>query len=136
MLLTKECDYGIRIVRALSCGTKKTIEMITEEEQLPQKFAYKIMKKLVKNEIVRSVRGRTGGYQLNKPLNTLTLFDIVIAVDKDRYINDCLRPNSKCPFKDNPDKKCAVHQEIVHIQDIVASALSAKTMDKILLNGG
>jgi len=28
MLLTKECDYGIRVIRALADGTKKTVEAI------------------------------------------------------------------------------------------------------------
>ena len=132
MLLTRECDYGIRIVRALSCDTKKTIEIIAEEEHIPQKFAYKIIKKLAQSNLVRSVRGRTGGYHLNKPLNDFTLYDIVMAVDNERYIIDCLRPDFKCQFRDIPDNRCAVHTEILHIQDKVASALSAKTMDIIL----
>ena len=132
MLLTKECDYGIRIIRALSCGSKKKIEEIADEEHMPQKFAYKIIKKLIYTGLVRSVRGRTGGYTLNKPLNEFSLLDIVIAIDDERYIKDCLRPGFVCKYKDSPDKACTVHLEIANIQALVISALSLKKMDEIL----
>ncbi|MCL2404002.1 MAG: Rrf2 family transcriptional regulator [Defluviitaleaceae bacterium] len=132
MLLTKECDYGIRIIRALSCGNKKTIDTISDTEHIPSKFAYKIIKKLVKSDMVRSARGRIGGYILNKPLNEFTLLDIVTAIDNERYIKDCLKPGFVCNFKDSTDKHCTVHSELTQVQSVIISALGAKTMEEIL----
>jgi len=132
MFLTKECDYGVRIIRALSCGTKKTIETIAEEEQMPQKYAYKIIKKLVIAGLVHSIRGRIGGYTLNKPLSKFHLLDIIAAVDTERYVSDCLRDSSRCPFKNDPAQACTVHLELSRVQSLVYSELSSKTMDKIL----
>ena len=132
MLLARECDYGVRIIRALADGTKKTIEKIATDEQIPQKYAYKIVNKLVQTGYVRSTRGRAGGYTLNKPLNSFTLIDIVVAVDANRYVNECLRPDSECEFKSDPDNVCKVHLELVNIQEMVISALRSKTMDEVL----
>ena len=134
MFLTKECDYGIRIIRALVDGTKKTVEDIALEQNIPKKYAYKIIKKLDRAELVRSVRGRGGGYRLSKPLNSFSVADIIATIDTNRYINDCLQDDSECPFKHDPEKPCTVHQELMRIQEMVISQLSALTMDVALLS--
>ena len=46
MLITRECDYGVRIVRALAKGEKMCVNQICEKEDLTPAFVYKILKKL------------------------------------------------------------------------------------------
>ena len=46
MLITRETDYALRILRTLSDGKSYTAGELAERESLPQKFAYKILKKL------------------------------------------------------------------------------------------
>jgi len=132
MFLTKECDYGVRVIRALADGKKKTVETIAEEEHIPSKYAYKIVKKLERGGFVYSTRGRGGGYRILKSLDSFTLVDIVVSVDPGRYVNECLREESVCTFKHNPDGPCLVHQELARLQTLVIDALNAKTMDQIL----
>ena len=132
MFLTKECDYGIRVIRALSNGYKKTVETIAEEEQIPKKFAYKIVKKLELGGLVRSLRGRSGGYLLNTDLTKLTLYDIVVKLDAKRYINDCLKEDNECPFRDHPKRPCTVHKELKGAQELLMNALKSKSLDIIL----
>jgi len=132
MFITKECDYGIRIIRALADGTKKSAIKIATEEKIPHKFTGKIIKKLVRAAYVKSIRGTYGGYQLSRPLNTITLVDIITAVDANRYINECLLSNSACDFKSHPERPCTVHRELVQAQDIMVSALRSKTMDTVI----
>ena len=132
MFLTKECDYGIRIIRALADGTKKTVEAIADEQHIPQKYAYKIIKKLDLAGYVQSVRGRGGGYLLLKPLASFNLADVLTTIDAKRYINECLQKDSTCPFKTNPDKPCTVHNELVRLQEMVVSELKMLTLDVAL----
>ena len=129
MFLTKECDYGIRIIRALMDGTKKTVESIAEEQHIPTKYAYKIIKKLDRAGFVRSVRGRGGGYHLLIPLDTFTLADIVKTIDANRYVSECLRNDSECPFKTDRETPCNVHRELERIQTIVVGELQSIPMD-------
>ena len=68
MLITRECDYAVRIVRALAGGEKLCVNQICEKEDLTPAFVYKILKKLEKKEIVKSFRGSNGGYALKKSL--------------------------------------------------------------------
>ena len=131
MFLTKECDYAIRVVRALSDFERKTVKMIAKHEQVPYSFAYKILKKLERIGMVSSARGTLGGYQLAKKLDQITIFDIISAVNSNLYINECLKPGYICPHN-NGNKLCSVHEELERIQDELVERLKSKTIDMLI----
>ena len=133
MFLTKECDYGVRIIRALSCGEKRIVESICEEEHIPGQYAYKILKKLERAGLVQSVRGRNGGYRLHKPLPQITLLDIVTAIDSNLYVNECLREGHDC-VNNRPDSPCTVHIELERVQQAVQDHLSENSMQVLIDN--
>ena len=64
MLITRETDYALRILRALLDGELHTAGQIAQDQLLPQSFAYKIMKKLEKAGMVQMIRGTAGGCRL------------------------------------------------------------------------
>jgi len=131
MFLTKESDYGLRIIRALAGGEKKTGKAICGEEHIPEQYAYKILRKLESAGFVRSIRGRDGGYHLIRPLHTITLHDIVSAVDGNLFLFECLHGNSIC-MRNTPEEPCYIHQEFKHIQNKIIDEMRRKTMDEIL----
>ena len=131
MLLTRECDYGIRIIRALSDGEKKTAEEICEMENIPSQFAYKILKKLERAGFLLSSRGREGGYWLIMPLDSFSIYDVVITIDTNLAINACLKGGSDCPFK-NGEKPCAVHVELDRIQKVLMDELKGKSIMELV----
>ena len=132
MLLTKECDYGARIIRRLASGTRKTVASICDMEKIPVPYAYKIIKKLEHAGLLQSMRGHSGGYMLIKPLDMITLYDIAVAVDEKFLIFECLSADKHCPFKQGGNP-CAVHFEFRRIQEILIKEMQAKTMREILL---
>lgn len=77
MLITRECDYAVRIVRALAGGEKLCVNQVCEKEELTPAFVYKILKKLEKGDLVKSYRGSNGGYALKKDIGQITLLDIL-----------------------------------------------------------
>ena len=130
MLLTKECDYGVRIIRALMDGTLQTVKTICDKEHVPHQYAYKILKKLEKAGLVQSHQGPSGGYRLVKSLSTFTLCDVVTAIDKDLFLFECIRPEWDCPRND-PAVPCTVHQEFCRLQEVVVAELRKKTMEEL-----
>ena len=58
MILTRETDYALRIIRAVSDGSQKSVVHIAEEHLIPQQFAYKIVRKLHRAGILSVTRGR------------------------------------------------------------------------------
>jgi len=61
MLFTKECDYAIRIMRALSSGELISVSRICEMEHLPSAMTYKITRKLEKSGFFKKLSGYQRG---------------------------------------------------------------------------
>jgi len=132
IFFTKECDYGIRIIRALASGMKKTVKEICDAEHIPGQYAYKILKKLERAGFVSSLRGRDGGYRLAKSLDTFSIYDIVSAIDENLFIFECLLEGNRCPNNTDLKQPCAVHIEFDRIQNSLVAEMSKKTMLEIV----
>ena len=65
MIMTRETDYAVRILRALSCGERLTVRQVCDSELVPVQFAYKILKKLASCGYVEIFRGQEGGCRLS-----------------------------------------------------------------------
>lgn len=131
MLITRECDYAVRIVRVLSSGERFCVNDICPKEELTPAFVYKILKKLEKAGIVQSFRGSNGGYALKKKPSDITLLDLYLAVDDSFYMIECLDPSKPCS-RNGTDEHCKVHRELCRIQKVMTDELCSKTMEEIL----
>ena len=57
------------------------IKAIAEAQSIPQNFLVQILLQLKTAQLVVSVRGASGGYQLARPPERITLADIINAID-------------------------------------------------------
>ena len=113
MFITRECDYAVRVVRALWGESRLSVSDICEKEAITAPFAYKILKKLQKAEIVKGYRGVHGGYSLNRGLDELTLYEVYSAIDPDMFIIECLDPKYNCVRDGQDGLPCLVHRGTV-----------------------
>ena len=132
MLITRECDYAVRVIRALSGEERLSVNDICEREEITAPFAYKILKKLQKAKIVRGYRGVHGGYSLKKSVSEITLLDVYLAIDPGMYIIECMNPKKKCCRDEKLDGGCEVHQELLRIQERLQDMLSERSLQEIL----
>ena len=131
MLITRECDYAVRVIRALSGAERLSVGEICEREEITAPFAYKILKKLQKAKLVRGYRGVHGGYSMNRTPGEITLFDIYTAIDPELMIIECMDPQYHC-VRDNRDKTpCLVHRELVEIQKELWKLFQRKTLQEL-----
>jgi Rrf2 family protein len=130
MFLTKESDYAIRIIRELSRAGKKTVQYICEQEQVPFKYGYKILKKLERASLVQSFRGARGGYALARPASAITLLDLIRAIDEGLVLSECLGHDFQCSMNSG-GKRCGVHAELCRIQETLLRALREKPLAEI-----
>ena len=131
MLLTKECDYALRIIRALSDGNKKTVKAICELEYVPHKYAYKILKKLQKAGFVNNKLGPTGGYVRAKSLDEFSMYDIVCAVDERLFLAECLRGDHQC-MRNVAGSPCKVHGELRRLQELLVAEMKMKSIAEVI----
>lgn len=132
MLITRECDYAVRVIRALSGEERLSVNDICEREEITAPFAYKILKKLQRAKIVRGYRGVHGGYSLKKNASDITLLEVYQAIDQGMYIIECMNPRKKCSRDEKLDGGCVVHRELVRIQESLQQMLSEKSLAEIL----
>lgn len=120
MRLNLENDYAYRIILKFTTspeGKKFRSKDLSDELVIPERFTYRILRKLLLSGLIDSVRGPKGGYVLAKAPQDITLYDVYTAISGEMIISHCLE-EQKCGYlKDS--KTCVVHEEIKRIQEIL-----------------
>ena len=84
MRVSNRLDYAVRALLELTLragqGPVPTRE-IARAQSIPEAFAHQVLGALVKEGMIRTLRGPGGGHQLMKAPEATTLLDIVEAVD-------------------------------------------------------
>lgn len=91
-MLSLTSEYALRIMVILAQKNEllfATGEEIAMHSKVPKAYLAKILQSLNKAGLVRAQKGIGGGYALNRNPNTISLFDIINAVDPFTRINRC-----------------------------------------------
>jgi Rrf2 family protein len=81
--ITTKADYAIRaaLVLATTEGEPVRCAEIARRQGMPEKYLEAILGQLRRAGLVRSQRGTDGGYWLSRPGRTISLADVIRAVD-------------------------------------------------------
>jgi Rrf2 family protein len=82
--VTAKVDYAVRAgieLAAAPPGTPVKGDRLAEAQGIPVKFLENILASLKRASIIRTQRGADGGYWLARPAETITVADIVRAVE-------------------------------------------------------
>lgn len=131
MLITRETDYALRLLRSLRGGERLTSGELAAREMVPQAFAYKILKKLAKVGLVQTTRGADGGCKLAGDLTQVTLYDLMAAMEEDRTLIACMDPIYQCAWSAQ-NGGCGVHCHLAAIQRKLDDELRSHTLAEIL----
>lgn len=134
MLVTRETDYAIRILRNLSTCGKAPVSKICESESIPNQFAYKILKKLEKADLVESFRGVNGGYRMTRDACDLTLFDVLYAMDSKFLVIQCIDDEFFCANRKKDGHVCHVNAEMQRLQGLFETEMKSKSL-QVLFEG-
>jgi len=82
MRISARVDYALRAAAELAAaGSPMRGEQIAQRQGIPPKFLENILTELKHAGVVRSQRGREGGYRLARPPEQVRLAEIIRAVD-------------------------------------------------------
>lgn len=133
MIITRETDYAVRILRCLADFHLKTIREISEEQIVPRQFAYKISKKLERAGLIEIIRGATGGCRMIKDLHEVTLMDLIDVMDRDNMVSSCLNPAMSCPYREK-NEGCCVHNSLCQVQQYIVDYFKTLNMYDIIFS--
>lgn len=128
MLITRETDYALRILRALSAGRFEKAAVLSEQELIPPQFIYKILKKLAHAKLVEVRAGNRGGCCMIADPTKVTLLDVIRAMGDRLLVNACNAPNYRCNWEDVHHAHCQYHFALETLQHKIEQELRQTTL--------
>lgn len=131
-MLSQKGRYALRalIVLAEHDGAEPMmIAEIAEEAGVPRKFLEQILLELRKRGILRSRRGRSGGYQLAKSPKDISFADIIRVTDGPLALAPCVSVTAYHRCDDCVDEAtCAIRKVLMLARDATAAVLESQKL--------
>jgi Rrf2 family iron-sulfur cluster assembly transcriptional regulator len=134
-MLSNTSEYALRAVIYLGeregSGTIR-VDQVAAALDVPKNYLSKILHALAKQEVLRSLRGPKGGFELARPATEITLFEVVSAFDDIEARRTCLLGRRECSDT-NP---CAIHGHWREVATQVATFFRETTLAEVVKSAG
>ena len=132
MRLTRQSNYAIRtlVYCAVNAPELSRIADIAKAHQISELFLFKLIKPLVENGLLQTVRGRKGGIRLGRPAADITLLDTIKLTEESFAMAECFEGSSDCPLMDNCDLNGALREALGAFFDVLDGYTIADLADK------
>ncbi len=128
MKVSTKGRYGLRAMMDLATYGKSGIPVflsdIAKRQAISEKYLEHIFASLHKAGLVNAVRGRKGGYLLNKRPEEVTVNDILSVLEGPCRLVDCVSDRSICPKTD----VCATRDIWATLGSTIEETLSKLTL--------
>jgi Rrf2 family protein len=133
MRLTKRGEYALRALIDLGIARESgrpivQIPEIAEKENIPIKFLEAILVQLKEEGYLDSKRGKQGGYFLARPMNTISMGDVVRKLDGPLAPIPCVSQNfyQRCSCPD--EQHCGLRMLMLDVRNAIANILDRYTL--------
>lgn len=134
MKITMSSEMAIHAVwyMAVHCDdTPIQAPEIAEKLCVSSSYMVKILKKLAKEEILISKRGKNGGFRMGRPPAEISIADILVAIERDAIEYFCLHDSRNCPGPET----CPIHDTIVRASKAALTVLQSTTLADLATQG-
>lgn len=129
--ITKAAEYSLRASAALVDFYERdqtaTVSEIAVGEAIPESFLRKLLKPLIRAQIVKSERGYSGGITLARDPYEISVLDVIEAVDGKLSLNDCVLEPSECGFI----QRCAMYNVWIETTEVLKRHLRSYTLEDV-----
>ena len=138
-MLSQKCKYALQALLVLAKENSDNLLLVSdiaERENLPKKFLEAILLELNRNGLVRSRRGRGGGYALAKPADLITFGQVVRIMDGPLAPLACVSVNyyRRCD-ECHDEQTCEIRKVMRRVRDAIAAELDGTSLAKALAEG-
>lgn len=131
MQITLETDYAVRCLVYLKDHNEEVSVLgdISETTKIPQAFLSKILQKLIKAGLVKSSKGKNGGFRLAKDPEKINVYQIMQAVCGCETVLKivCSKSKEPCIFL----KTCKIHGVWLEMGKIIRLLLEARKLSQL-----
>jgi len=96
MRITTQGEYGMRLAMDLAegyGGPPQTVGQLAAQEELPKDYIQKILFTLKEAGIVKSTRGKNGGYRLARPPQEISIKNVIQVLERETFEIFCRDPD-------------------------------------------
>ena len=129
-LITRDTDYAVRALRFIAKNDKEltSVSELVKELKIPKPFLIKILQVLSKKGLLKSYKGKGGGFKLSKRPAQILLVDLITACQGSLKVSDHLFKSRLCP----DTGKCKLKKKLDNIEKGLLSQLSDITLECLL----
>ena len=127
--LTRRGDYGVRVMLALAeaqsaasadlAAPCRSVRELAERMAIPPAILPSVMQRLNRAGLVTAREGRAGGYALARAASSISLLEVIEAVEGEMRLRTCVLRNARCGARG----ECAVHAIFARAHDCLRDEL-------------
>jgi Rrf2 family protein len=137
MKLTKKGEYALRTLIQLGLAEKLghdvlSVSELSESENLPYKFIENILQELRRHGYVESKRGKEGGCRLARPMEEITMGEVVRLIDGRLAPIGCASETNyeRCTCPD--EQHCGLRMLMIDVRNAIARILDRYTLEDVV----
>lgn len=129
-LINKDTDYALKALAEIARrgGEVTAVPALTAALGLRRPYLRKILQALARDGIVRSLRGKGGGFVLGRRADRIRLTDVIRVFQGAIKLQDCVFKNNVCPDV----RTCPVRKTLAGLEARFVADLEAVTIAELL----
>lgn len=132
MFYSKKTEYLIRALLVIGdswpTATFVSVETILKQTKLPRALTLKLLNQCVKQGMLESIIGKSGGYRFLRKPQDITLLEIKLLFDPANHWDGCALGLAFC----NESNPCALHHEWKALREPLIRFISETTFDRLI----
>ena len=120
--LTKKADYGLMAMKHLAEHVQdgaRSAKDVADAYGIPPEALAKILQRLVKAGLLKSLHGMNGGYTLARDPRTISAFEVIRAIDGPLFITSCITVRGECDQSD----RCNIREPLRKVNSSIEDVL-------------
>jgi Rrf2 family protein len=131
-MLSQKARYALHALIVLAThGDAEPLQIaeIAQAARVPRKFLEQILLDLKKRGIVRSLRGRAGGYLIGKNAKEISFADVIRVIDGPLALAPCVSVTAYHKCEDCVDEAtCSIRKVLLAARDATAQILESRSI--------
>ena len=132
--LSKKADYALIAMKHLAQkrdAASSSAREIAEQYDIPIELMAKVLQRLVRTGLLTSQQGTRGGYALSRPSVTITVADVIQAIDGPFTVTSCSTEDNSC----DQYGKCSIRDPLWRIKERIVAALGTVSLAEMAAEG-
>lgn len=128
--LSRLADYATVLMCRMSRepDVAQSAALLSEALGLPLPTVAKLLKRLTQAELLVSERGGKGGYRLARNAASISLVDVITAIDGAPALTQCLSAPGRCSI----EASCEMRGHLMAINRAVSNVLSGVSLSQLV----